>query len=182
MLSATAMLLSMSSYAQSPRFSVGAEVGLPMGDFSDVNGIGIGGSVRFEYPLTDNIALYGTAGYLTFSGKDFDTGLGGTIEGSSQNMIPVQVGIKYYLNEVQEGFYFDLEVGVHNISVKTPDFEILGVVVEGETVSSTELSYAPSIGYHLANIDISVRYQMVATEGSTTAYIGTRLAYVFGER
>jgi hypothetical protein len=180
MLTAAAMLLAFGSYAQSGRFSVGAEVGLPMGDFGDASGIGIGGTIGYEYPLTDNIALYARAGYITFSGKDQES-FGVTVEGASTGMIPVQVGIKYYLNEVMEGFYIDAEVGVHNMRVKTPEFEILGVTYGGDTESETKLSYAPSIGYHLANIDISIRYQIVSTEGSTTSYIGARLAYVFGE-
>ena len=60
--------------AQNGRFSVGAELALPMGDFGDAASTGFGGSVRYEYPVNDNIGLTGTVGYLIFSGKTVEIG------------------------------------------------------------------------------------------------------------
>jgi hypothetical protein len=190
--------------AQNGRFSVGAELGLPLGSFGDGNGIGFGGTLRYEHPLGDKMGLTFTAGYLTFSGKDvtFDPFPGlipaTTIKGSSVGMIPIQAGFKYYFTEAQDGFYAMAELGVHIASVSAPDYTdpITGTTIEGGSASSTNLSYAPSIGYHLANLDLGLRYQLFSQKTtvvepftgtsvsatSTSGYIGLRVAYVFGEK
>ena len=171
------------SHAQNGRFSVGAEVGLPIGNFADATSLGVGGTLRYEYPVNDNLALMLTAGYLTFSGKTvggFDLG--------SWGMIPAQVGAKYYFTEMMNGLYGAIHLGIHSLSYKTPKFTYIdpftgtSVTLGGETFTSTDFSYAPEIGYHLANIDIGARYQMISTTGSTTSYLGVRVAYVFGEK
>jgi len=174
-----------SKAADNGRFSVGAELGLPMGDFGDAANMGFGGSLRYEMPMGDNLGLTATAGYLMFSGKDQDFG-GITIKGGDWSMIPIQVGAKYYFQEQQDGFYGMVELGVHSTKYTIPSYTTtfygVSVTVPEVSASSTDLSYAPEIGYHLANIDLGLRYQMVATEGSTTSYLGLRLAYVFGEK
>ena len=167
------------------RLSVGAELGLPMGDFGDAANMGFGGSLRYEMPMGDNLGLTATAGYLLFSGKDLDV-LGVTIKGGDWSMIPIQVGAKYYFQEQQDGFYGMVELGVHStkytIPASTVTYYGVSITTPELSVSGTDLSYAPEVGYHLANIDLGLRYQMVATEGSTTSYLGLRLAYVFGEK
>jgi hypothetical protein len=173
--------------AQSGRLSIGAELGMPMGDFSDGNGVGFGGSLRYEFPMGDKLGLGLTAGYITFAGKSIDDGSGGTYDGPSFNVIPIQAFLKFYFNEQQSGLYGMVDLGVHSSSVKVPEISYTDpftnqtvVISPAETVSSTDLSYAPEIGYHLANIDLGLRYQIIATEGSTTSYLGLRAAYVFG--
>jgi hypothetical protein len=169
--------------AQNGRFSVGAELALPMGNFKDAAGMGFGGSVRYEYPVSDNLGLTGTVGYLVFGKKSFNDGFV-DVE-STSSMIPVQAGLKYYFQESQNGFYAMAELGIHNFhsKVSTPSYTVLGFTFPASEVSgsSTNLSYAPELGYHLANIDLGVRYQIISTTGSTTSYLGLRFAYVFGE-
>ena len=84
--------------AQNGRFSVGAEIALPMGDFADATSLGFGGSVRYEYPIGDNLGLCGTAGYLMFSGRS-----GNGVDLGDWTMIPVQAGLKYYFTDNQDG-------------------------------------------------------------------------------
>lgn len=171
---ACALLSTNVASAQNGRFSIGAEVSLPMGDFGDAVGIGVGGSLRYEIPMGDNLGLTATAGFLSFSAKETD--------GITETMIPVQLGAKYYFQEQQEGFYGMVEVGIHSMTIKTPAYDFGIIQIPSESVSETDLSYAPEVGYHLANFDIGVRYQMIATTGSTTSYLGLRLAYVLGEK
>jgi len=179
------LISSQYSVAQNGRFSLGAEVGIPMGDFGDAANAGFGGSIRYEMPLSGNLALTGTVGYMVFSGKD-QTILGFTIKGSDWSMIPIQVGAKYYFTEQQNGFYGMVELGVHSSSIKSPEYTTtyfgVPITVPSATATSTDLSYAPELGYHLANIDLGLRYQMISTSGSSTSYLGLRLAYVFGEK
>jgi hypothetical protein len=180
---AAIVLLSMTSFAQNGRFSVGAELGLPMGTFGDAASIGIGGSLRYEMPMGDNLGLMLTAGYMSFSGK--------TVAGfdlPNETMIPIQVGAKYYFTEQQDGFYGAVELGVHSTSVTIPAYA--GITVGGVTygaypeskVTSTDFSYAPGVGYALANVDIGLRYQIISSTGGSSSYLGVRLAYVFGAK
>lgn len=171
--------------AQNGRFSVGAELGLPLGDFGDGVGIGFGGSLRYELPIGDNMGITGTAGYMIFSGKDQDLGFGFTIEGANVSLIPIMAGFKYYFNEAQDGFYAMVELGV---AISKAD-------VEGAE-SSTDFNYAPGIGYHMENLDFGLRYQLFSqettvvepitgtsvTSSTTQGFLGLRAAYVFGEK
>lgn len=161
--------------AQNGRFSIGAELGLPMGDFGDGAGIGFGGTVGYEHPIGDMMGIGLRAGYLTFSGKD---------GGPSSSMIPAQAFFKYYFMEAQDGFYAMADLGIHNFRVDLGSYTdpFTGTTIDLGTASSTNLSYAPEIGYHLANIDLGLRYQLISTTGSTTSYLGVRIAYVFGEK
>ncbi len=184
-------IITQNAKAQSGRFSVGLEVAQPMGTMGDAAGFGIGGSLRYELPVGDNLGIMLTAGYLSFGGKDIDFVVPGlidtTIEGPSTSVIPIQLGAKYYFNEAQDGFYAQLEVGVHMFSYGK---------IEGDTTDSeskTYLSFAPGVGYHLANLDFGLKYQLIngiegfdeTTFEETTemySYLGLRIAYVFGEK
>ncbi|MBT1701863.1 outer membrane beta-barrel protein [Chryseosolibacter indicus] len=145
------------SFAQG-RASLGLELNLPMGDFGDVVGLGIGGTVRYEGKINENLNWLGTAGYVSFLEKD-DSGF-------TASIIPIQGGVKYYFNESFNGFYGGAELGAHIVSAKFGD----------ESDSETKFGFAPSVGYHLGNIDISARYQII----SDADFVGFRLAYVFG--
>jgi hypothetical protein len=144
------------------RFSVGAELGLPMGDFGDISGLGIGGTVRYESAINENLNWMGTAGYISFAEKD-DYGV-------KVSIIPIQAGLKYYFNESFNGFYGGAQIGFNIVKAKT---DFLG---ESVSASDTEFGFAPEIGYHLSVIDISARYQVI----SDADYVGFRIAYVFG--
>jgi hypothetical protein len=166
------------------RFSAGAELAMPMGDFADLAGFGFGASLGYELPVTDNIGITANAGYLMFGKKTMEVG---PLKTEYQySMIPIQLGGKYYFGETMEGIYLGAQVGVHMLmfKFKTEAYSMGGITIPAvsESDSKTKLSYAPVVGYHLANIDLSARYQMVATEGSTTSFIGLRIAYVFGEK
>lgn len=176
--------------AQENRFSAGLELGLPMGDFGDVQGIGFGVSLAYELPVGDNLGVLAQVGYLSFSAKDIEIDLGPfgsmTVEGMTMAAIPIQVGAKYYFTENQAGFYAGALVGLHLL---TPE--------EGDGRSN--LSLAPMIGYVIGeNIDLQLRYQLmfdsyeettivgttVTTEdvSVTNSYLGLRAAYMFGSR
>ncbi|MFI5218668.1 MAG: outer membrane beta-barrel protein [Bacteroidia bacterium] len=170
--------------AQSGRLSIGLEVAQPLGDFGDAGGTGFGGSLRYEFPMGDKLGLTLTAGYITFGGKDQEFG-GQTFEGPSISIIPVQAGLKFYFKEQQAGLYIMGEIGMHSVST--------GDVDGFEGSSNTGISYAPAIGFHMAKIDIGLRYQFfsqetsfddgagnIISESSTEGYIGLRVAFVFG--
>lgn len=156
-----------SSMAQG-RFSAGAELALPMGDFGDAFGTGFGATVRYEAPINDNLSWMGTAGYLAFGEKD-DSGFKASI-------IPINAGLKYYFaGESFAGFYAGAELGFNIVKVKF-DYDLPGIGNVSGDNSETEFGFAPQIGYHLPVIDISLRYAIV----NDADYLGVRVAYVFG--
>jgi len=144
------------------KFSVGVEAGLPLGDLKETSSLGIGGSVMGEYAAAESLGLTLSAGYLTFSGK--------TIEDEKMpalNLIPVLVGAKYHFNDK---FYGHAQLGMSFASVK-----VLGV-----SASTSAFTYAPTIGVTPSeNIDISLKYQAYTKGGSSTSFLGLRVAYVF---
>lgn len=166
--------------AQSGRLSIGVEFAQPLGDLGDNASTGFGGSLRYEFPMGDKLGITLTAGYITFGGKDIDFG-GQTFEGPSMNLIPVQAGLKFYFKEQQAGLYIMGEIGAHMASFG----EVNGESPDGHT----SMSYAPAIGFHMAKIDIGLRYQFFSLEGvddagetstQTEGYVGLRAAFVFG--
>jgi hypothetical protein len=158
-----ALIAASASFASAQgRFSLGAELALPMGDFGDFSGIGFGGTVRYEAPINDNLNWTGTAGYIGFGEKD-DSGL-------KISIIPIQGGLKYYFTESFNGFYGGADLGVNIVKAK---FDFAG---ESYSDSETKFGFAPQIGYHLSALDISARYQIIADFD----YVGFRIAYVFG--
>ncbi|MDZ4751541.1 MAG: outer membrane beta-barrel protein [Flavobacteriales bacterium] len=178
---AAALLSTIGSFAQSGRPSLGLELALPMGDFGDAYGIGYGLSAGYEHPVGDKLGITANVGYILLSPdeaiKDF-------IESSS--MIPIQVGAKYYFSEQQSGPYGHVQLGVHTSSVKTAEFELLGVTIPSETESSTNLSFAFGAGFVLnEKIDLGIRYNIITPdsdieEAKSSAYLGLRVAYMFG--
>jgi hypothetical protein len=175
--------------AQESRFSAGLELALPMGDFGDVQGIGFGVSLGYEIPVGDHLGILAQAGFTSFTAKEikFETPAGTvTADGATLTAIPIQVGLKYYLSDNQEGFYLGLLTGLHLL---TPE--------EGDGRSN--FGIAPMLGYMVTeNIDIALRYQMLfdsyevttgvgatattVTESVTNSYLGLRAAYMFGSR
>ena len=89
--------LSSKTYAQ---FSLGAELGLPMGNFSDIANAGFGASVRYEASINGKLNWTGAIGYLSFSGKNFTSG-NVTIPFGNSTIVPLTGGIKYYLSETR---------------------------------------------------------------------------------
>ncbi|MDX9750548.1 MAG: outer membrane beta-barrel protein [Flavobacteriales bacterium] len=168
--------------AQESRFSAGLELAMPMGDWADFTGFGFGVSLGYEIPVGDNLGVLAQAGYINFSGKDFEIDMGPlgttTIEGASLGAIPIQVGAKYYFSDNQEGAYLGVLTGLHIMSSSAEGAE-----------SNTNFGVAPMFGFFVTeNIDLALRYQMlfdkneVTDESTTSSYLGLRAAYMFGGR
>ena len=182
------LLLTTATKAQNTRFSIGAEAAIPVGDFADAVNTGYGGSLRCEFPVgTSNLGLMITAGYLSFAGKDIEIG---TFHhsGYSQGLIPIQVGGRYYFNAPQDGFYVQVELGVHMNSYTAYTYSGSPLELHTSTKTNTNFSYGPSIGYQFANVDLGVKYQLISSgkdaagETVNNSYVGIRLAYVFGSK
>ena len=148
--------------AQKFRFSVGPELGFATGSFATTHSVGFGATVQGEIPIQQN--LYGTAttGFIVYGGKS----VGGTnLKATSQTIIPIKVGIKYFFIG---GFYGAAQIG-------------LGIL--GNYSKGAAFAYTPQIGYEFKTksgkaVDATFKYDGYSKNGTIEA-IGFRLAYIF---
>lgn len=141
-------------------FSVGVEAALPMGDFGDSYGFGIGGTVQADYNVNDKFALTLNTGYITYSGKTIDLGII-SIKNDALGLIPVLAGAKYSFSENVYG------------SAQ------LGVSIASGSGSGSNFTYAPGVGVKFSNFDVLVKYTGISATGGSLNSIGLRAAYNF---
>jgi len=163
--------------------SVGPDVLLPMGTFGDHSGIGFGGSVRGQYNFTPMASAGLTVGYFTWSAKDVTTSAV-TVTGAKLSGIPIRVFGKYYF--MPEGalrVYGIAELGFFIASVTVPSQTFFGFTTPEVTGSETDFNYAPGVGIELPagkmHVDISIRYDGIATTGSSSGSIAGRVGLNF---
>jgi hypothetical protein len=159
-------------------FGVGADVALPMSSgFSDTQGIGIGGTAKGYYIFNDMISFTATAGFMTFGGKDYSVA-GQTVKAGSWSMIPVMVGGRYYFGPAESKFrlYGAFEMGMIFGSYKTPSYTIpFFGTVGGGSVSTSDFSYQPQLGFEASKFDVAVR--LLGVSGATC--VAFRAGYIF---
>jgi hypothetical protein len=157
MMFAFLVMLSFSAFSQKGSgFSVGLELGMPMGDFSNFSKIGFGGSAKYHHALSDKGNLTGTVGYTSFSSKTDGAG--------STGLLAIKAG---YQLKFDGGLYVEPQLGYGSFS--------------GGGTSVGGLIYGGGVGYVINNmIDLSARYESVSVTGGTFSFIGIRAAYFFG--
>jgi len=161
----TVTVISLSAAAQDRsnfRFSVGAELGIPTGGFSNSHSLGIGGTAQAEISLQENLMGTATAGFLVFKGKSIP-GLSNA-NYPDQAIIPVRIGVKYFLTT---GIYGAFQTGVGFLN----------------NDGGTAFAYSPQIGYEFESknnksFDVSLKYDGYAKSGGSIGYFGIRVAKV----
>lgn len=189
-----AAFMSTNTFAQGKIvLGVGGDVLLPMGTFGDAQKLGFGGSVRGQYNVTPMAAVGLTVGYYTWSGKDITIPvINQTVTGPKFSGLPVRVFGKYYfMPEGQSArFYGIAELGMFFGSVgdQTIPNPLAGFPGQPATItvtggSSSNFNYAPGVGVEFGSgntkIDVSARYDGIATSGSSSGSIGFRAGVNF---
>ncbi|KQS36205.1 hypothetical protein [Pedobacter sp. Leaf194] len=166
------ILIASRSFAQTPReggvrYSVGADVGLPIGTFSDTYKWSLGGSVQADIPIAGN-QLYVTinAGYNNvFADKSLSAFV------DDVHLIPVKAGLKYF---AVSNFYVQGEAGV-------------SFLLDRDNEKSASFVYAPQVGYLIplggkSYLDTGVRFEgnsKFSENGSSNNVLALRVAYAF---
>ena len=164
---ALATFISSHSFAQvstagRPSLSLGAEVGIPSGDFNRTAKLGLGGSLKALFPVFEGGALTLSAGYINFSGDEIgNTG----VKHAAANLIPFKAGLRYNLSP--GGVYLEPQLGYTSISYDGPGSGTGG------------FTYAANLGVMLQAIDLSIRYEGISREGLKLPFVGIRGAYNF---
>ena len=152
------------------QLSVGVDAGLPLGNFGEAYGVGIGASAKGLYGVSEAGQVTLTLGYTHFGMK------GGSDEVSgSMGLIPLLAGYRHtFGNLYAEG---QLGLTVVRTSVKFKGGDILGSF--GGSASQTNLGYGIGGGYLVNNWDIGLRFQGVSGNGGSMDFVALRVAYGF---
>lgn len=125
--------------AASQMIGADLQLALPVGDFSDAAGFGIGALIRYERMVIPKLSLTGRVGYIYNLGKDV-----GPIN-IQFSTIPILVGIKY---DITPELYAGAEAGLfHNMATG----EFMGVSMSN---SETDFGVTLGGGYRLGAIDL----------------------------
>ncbi len=152
---AIAMIASLGAKAQA-KFGIGLDGQLPIGNFGDFHNFGFGGSLKVNYTIDPMLDLTGSAGYISFGGKN---------NISNADIIPVLAGIEVKFG--QSMVYGSAQ---------------LGAGFGTKSGSKTAFTYAPGIGYKFSpNLDLLAKYTGYSAKGGTNNTIGLRLGYTFGQ-
>lgn len=126
------------------KIGAGLMTGMPMGDWADGYGFGIGGGVTGSYMVTEEIDASLTIGYLSFAPKsDFQDFFG------NFNVIPIMVSGNYHFMPGESfDFYAGVGLGIFmNSTTVTVLNPFTGDVLAEETVSETEFGFmVPRVG------------------------------------
>lgn len=170
-----ATVFSITAYAQQGNIDInaGIDIGLPVGDWSEGYGIGLGATAKGLYGISDAGQVGLTLGYIRFGLKDeFDEGLSGSL-----GVIPVMAVYRHHFGNL----YVEPQAGlsINRVSLSYSGFDDMGFGFSG-SASESSFGYAAGIGYLMGNIDLSARYQGFAQGGENGGFGAIRIAYNFG--
>jgi len=152
-----------------PQLSIGADLGLPTGDASQIYGSVLGASVKLELPVpASQFSFVLTSGMSNFLVK---FNYAGAL--SNASYIPLEAGGKYYFSKIG---YFEADLGLSsNIN-------------SNYTAAKNAFMYSPVIGLsapvnkpnkHKRTIDLGLRYEGRVESGGTVSQVALRIAYRF---
>lgn len=151
---------------------IGAEIGLPSGNFAGVSAVGLGASLKADLPVANNLSLSLSGGYMNFFGRRNQI-----LQVQDLSYAPAKAGLKYWLSE---GFYAEGQ---------------LGAALPLSSGLKTLLAWSPGIGTQFKlsgenKLDLGIRYEgwsgkrdsnLINTSSvNTKGFAGLRFAYVFG--
>ncbi|WP_026953597.1 hypothetical protein [Algoriphagus vanfongensis] len=152
------------------RINPAIKVGVPIGDLSEVYGMGIGIGVKGLYSLNSDGELTFSTGYTRFGLKNsYADGLKGSL-----GIIPLLAGYRHHLERI----YIEPQLGL-SINSTSLKGSFMGMDSFGGSVSSTSLGYAATVGYLLGDIDLSLSYQGFSLSSQGLGFIGFRVGYQF---
>lgn len=145
------------------RIGVGGDLlfTLPLGDYGDVTGPQIGGSIRLGYYVVPRFEAYVRAGYL--HGLSKEQGAGPFTIKTSISNIPIMLGGRYFVLEDFAGLFVNAEVGVNMFKAKV---ELGGQSQDGDT--ETRFGLNAGAGYVISRelpISIGAQFSVLNLAG-----------------
>jgi hypothetical protein len=125
--------------AQRPGISIGGNVYIPVGNWSDIANTGFGGSATYEHPLGRNIMGVIYSGYTYF---------GSSSEGFSWTMIPLVAGAKFYFTPKQDAkFYFTPKQDWYIAALLGASFVTAKTTVLNEELSASSTDFLGNLNF-----------------------------------
>lgn len=149
------------------KLSLGADFGVPVGDFSK-DRILVGGSLSYEHPIAPSLSLTGSVGFLAKNiTGDTRTEFKASGWPTSISNIPIKAGVKYYFGRY---FYASGE---------------LGAAITTSSGGGEGFVYAAGIGASLpvfkkSSLDLGLRFENWSYGAGTDRFVALRAAYSFG--
>jgi opacity protein-like surface antigen len=164
-LAVVALCLVGTASAQQGAMSVGGglNLGLPMGSFADGAGFGFGFQARFQYGLSNDLALAGSLGYISFAEKN----------GVGQSVLPILASARYYFTPGSGRVYGQADLGLTSLTASVTVFGFSG------SASTTNFSLGFGGGYEMPigdklELDLGTGYNIVLASGGSASYISIR--------
>ncbi len=146
------------------QIGVGADVGIPTGDFGDGVKTGFGGYVKGLFGIGEAGQITFTSGYSAFKAKESTSEFKATA-----SIIPLLAGYRHNFS----GFYAEPQVG----------YSIYGAKIKSEGISASSsegaFAWAVGFGYVINNVDFGARYQSMHKDGESLAIAGIHVGYNF---
>lgn len=139
-----------SSTAAAEDMLVGVDGGLvlPLGDWSEVSGLGFGALGRFEYAMDSSLSATGRVGYITHLKKN---------DHYKTSELPILAGLRLGLSGQPDGLYVAGEAGLVNFTFQRPVAgAVFGNQAGGDEVrSDSELKFGITggAGYRSGDVD-----------------------------
>ena len=146
------------SNAQDGALTVGAHVGLPMGDIDESFSLNAGVDVAYMWSIDDKFQVGATAGYTTYTAKERTIGPI-KIKGDNISFIPVAASAQYLL---ADKFFVGADLGY--------------AIAAGENKDGG-LYYQPKLGYNADAFQVFVGYKGISVDDSTAASVNLGFIY-----
>ncbi|TYB72617.1 outer membrane beta-barrel protein [Bizionia gelidisalsuginis] len=147
--------LSVSAQGQ---FKVGANIGLPVGDFSDFYSLSAGLDVAYLVDVSDQFKVGAATGFMNVFGEDLETTFGEftvTAEAEDAQFVPLAAAARFMASD---NFYVGADLGY-----------AIAVDSEGEG----GLYYRPRVGYNFTEmIGVNLSYTGISNDGNSLNSVG----------
>jgi hypothetical protein len=147
------VLCSGPAMAQQVRLGVDGALAIPVGNFSDTFGVGIGGLLRLEVEPLPGFAITGRSGYIQHLTKSLS---GRLITDAKAGELPILAGVKFYTDS---GLYGSLEFGGTwwnpSVSGTITGFNYTSSAFYSSAAAGGGLAFGPlDLGVRLHSVDL----------------------------
>ncbi len=145
-----------------------SEFAIPLGNYSDVNSVGLGAVVVGELPLLEMVSATARVGFQGHFDRTIGTGLGAHV-----NAIPILLGAKYYIGGGdRQGLFGAFELGMFDL-MSSVEQRVGGNVT---TNTSNDVKFGMGVGLGLSqerwNVRMNIHTQDVGNFGSAFVISG----------
>jgi hypothetical protein len=176
---AAGVLLCLSSAAHAERSSgarhgrrtilvgLDSEFAIPLGNYADVNSVGMGAILVGELPLLEMVSGTARVGFQGHFDRTVGTGLGAHV-----NAIPILLGAKYYIGGDRQGLFGAFELGMFDLMTSV-ERRVGGNVTSN---TSNDVKFGMGLGLGLNqdrwNARVNIHTQDVGNFGSAFVISG----------